>query len=219
MKTKNLFLFICASSLFLSGLKAQELRLQAGIGFPSTSIYWQEYYDNNDFVLNLGFQLGPTFSIFFDESNIIKLGALLNLKGHRVVGPKGRSDLEGYDDRMNLLYLDFPVLYCRKFELDNRVFLTEIGSYAGIGLNGKLKSEYYYKGKLEFEEYILFGKNNIDYFKTMDYGLLFGLSTTIKSCQLGFSFSLGLRDITKPDYDEIKNRVFTIYASYPLFSK
>jgi hypothetical protein len=218
MKIKILFLFILALNLFQSELKAQEIRIHSGIGFRSTSLYWQEYHKSNDFILNLGIQVGPTFIFSFDELNLFKIGALLNQKGHRVVGPKYRDELDGYDDRFDLFYLDIPVLYIRNFRINNQMFFAEIGPYAGIGLKGKLKMEYYLNGKPDYKEYILLGKNNIDYIKTMDYGVVLGVGTKIKSLQMGISFSHGLRNISKWEIENIKNRVFMINASYPVFS-
>lgn len=216
MNTKVIFLLICFS-LFLNKLRAQNLSLQAGISFPSTSNYWQEFDETDNFVLNLGFIAGPTYEFRINELNGIKIGALLNLKGYNTVKSKKVTEFEASKQQFDLYYIDFPILYHRNFQLGNHVFFAEFGPYTGIGLKGKSKMEYYYNGVRQYEENNLFGKNSIDYLKKVDYGLLLSLGMNIKDCQLALSGSLGLRDISKPDFEKMKNRVIAMYISYPLF--
>ncbi len=219
MKTKTILFLTCFLVFYVCELKAQKLKLKAGISFPSTSLYWQEFDEYDDFVLNLGFLVGPTYEFSINEANKLEIGALLNLKGYNSIQSKKVGEFEGHHVNFNLLYIDFPILYGRQFKLGDLNFIAEIGPYTGIGIKGKHKAEYYYLGELKYEETILFGKNSIDYLKKVDFGLLAGLGIKLERWEFGMSFSLGLIDISKSDYDEIKNRVFAIYTSVPIFSK
>ena len=92
----------------------------------------------------------------------------------------------------------------------------DIGTYAGIGLRGNYKYSDYFNhenGKVNW------GSNEWESLKRIEYGLMARTGAEIKKFDVGLSYELSLRNIAVYDNLDYKNRVLTLFVSYPVFGK
>lgn len=192
----------------------QDIKLKAGLAFPTTTFYWDEYGEKDRFMLKHGFLIGPTYNIKINELSHLKTGILLNLKGYNALR---LSELGWSNQKNNFWYIDVPIVYVRNFKIGNQLFFWELGPYAGIGLSAIQKTEYSYELRIINEKNVLMGSKKDDFIRRMDYGLLVGGGIVLNKLELGLSISYGFRDISRAEYANMKNVVAALYFSYFLF--
>jgi hypothetical protein len=178
----------------------------------------ENYGDNTK--INTGFHVGATIQFPISEKFSFETGLLLSKKG---MTSKIKELFDGetikYKSVIDLYYLDIPLLAKVTFEKKKVSYFGEIGPYFGLGLKGKIKTEYTYNEDTESSNSdIEWGsdKEN-DQLKRIDYGLTIGVGIIIiNTIQIGLSYDLGLANISS--YTEggskVKNRVFKISIGY-----
>lgn len=211
---KNI-LFVITMLIIVAKISlGQDIKLTAGLAFPTNTFYWDEYGETDRFMLKHGFKIGPTYKIEINELSHLKTGALLNLKGYNSLR---LSELGWSNEKNNFWYIDVPIVYVRNFKIGNQLFFWELGPYAGIGLSAIHKLEYSYELRIIKENINSMGTKKDDFIRRMDYGLLLGVGIDLKELELGLSFSYGIRDISRAEYANMKNVVAAVYFSYFLF--
>lgn len=123
-----------------------------------------------------------------------------------------------YEDKLNIYYLDIPLTAKAIFDVGGSKIYGTFGPYIGMGLSGKIKSEYTGNYETETdEEDINFGSDkDEDDLKRLDYGLTAGVGIELKSIQIGINYNLGLANISSytDDGNKISNRVLGISVGY-----
>lgn len=216
MKTKIKLLLVTFLCLYLNNSNAQKIKLQAGLSFPSTTSYWDEFGEVDNFIINLGFLIGPSYKFPLNEQNELNIGVILNQKGFRSTSSFDINEYSGHDEKFKLIYLDFPFLYRHNFTLRNSIFFAEMGPYIGIGLIGKSKLKYKYNGDIKHEETVLFGKNSVEYLKKMDFGVSSAIGIKLQAWEFGLLYTHGIRDISKLDIEKMKHRIVALYTTVSL---
>lgn len=210
-----LLLFLALSTTSL----AQIFGVKAGMNLSNLSVKdeYDSYSDN--FKMKPGFHIGPTIEFQINETFTFESGLLLSTKGTKM------SDKEKYQDntyefssKANLYYLDIPITAKAVTDVgSSRIFAT-FGPYIGVGLSGKMKSEYTQNGKTGTDESdINFGPDEEeDDLKRLDYGLIAGAGIEFNAIQVGITYSLGLANISTytDDGDKVKSRVLGISLAY-----
>ena len=208
--------------LVISNLGAFAQIISVQTGFSSTTTEYkfkdqekfEDYYD-----FNAGFQIG--FMAEFPLNKIISFvpGVLLQTKGFHTSG-SFKPDIEyNWDHDFNLWYLDIPVLLNVNIPVTKIKLFTDIGPYAGIGLSGNYK----YKDVIGNNVDVTKGKFNWGaddeaFFKRLEYGALARIGAEVKHVKFGVSYALSLSNIAVNENNTYKNKLLTLFVSYPIFS-
>lgn len=136
---------------------------------------------------------------------------------------------ETRDDRLNVYYLQLPVMASCHVDLGRDVSLNlKAGPYLGLGLSGRFESVYYVPGMAISVD--AFGTTQYDDrgyetevrggLSRFDAGLTFGLELEVSRFTVGANYLLGLVDnyrdsnVLHEFRPETRNRAFTVAVGY-----
>lgn len=219
MKNLMRLLFVAIGATIATASFAQTFGIKAGLNLANVLAEDDEDSYSDDFEMNPGFHAGATAEFPIAGILSFETGLLLSTKGFRL---SEEEDLFGETFKtvykMNLLYLDIPLTAKASFDLGGAKIYGAFGPYIGAGLSGKTKSEVTYMGETEKEEEDIEWGNDAenDDLKRLDFGLSMGAGIEIKAVQIGFSYGLGLANISAETEDGLKinNRVLGISLGY-----
>ncbi len=191
--TLVLFTVLCVN------LNAQTFTIKGGMNFSKFLMETDADVYSEDFKLKNGFHLGATYDFHINERFTFQPGLLYSSKGYKI---DRTDDIAGtsqkYQGKTTASYLEVPLNFVARFDVGsaNRVALFA-GPYIGFGLNGKLDLEKDFGGQTTtpLDRPIKFGSGDGDDFKSIDFGLDFGIGFEINSILIGVSYDLGLTDI------------------------
>lgn len=190
---------------------AQKFGIKAGLNLSNMLIKDDGTTYSDDFKLKPGFHVGVVADFEFTDMFSFETGLLVSTKGY-----KYKKDVLGvtYEAKANLLYLDIPLTAKASFDLGEAKVFGLFGPYVGVGLSGK---EIAKAGDEKTENKIEWGseKGKSD-LKRFDFGLAMGAGVGFNAIQVGFTYNLGLANIS-PITDggaKIKNKVMAISLAY-----
>ena len=217
MKMKHVFKISIALFLLTitTGSFAQQFGIRAGFKLSNWSIKMEDEVVD-DFEMNPGFHFGGFMDIPIGRVFSVEADLLFSKKGTKAVFEEsymGESYKSVY--KMNLFYLDIPVLAKVTFDVSKIQLYAATGPYLGIGLFGNEVTMITYDGETETErEALEWGKEN-GLLRRLDYGIKFGAGVVINSFIVGLTYDLGLKNIsTVPEDVKIQNRVFSITLGF-----
>ena len=142
----------------------------------------------------VGFHLGISYEKKISDMFFFEFGPMLHLKG--VTDPRASAD------RINVAYLDIPILVKGYFEYnDDIIIYNTLGPYLGFGLLGRSSNRTIDWGK------------NIERF---DFGLSLGIGVDFKGKQVGLAYDFSLlNNATHASWGaEFKHRVVRLSLGY-----
>lgn len=216
MKNPTKLLIAVMVSLLSFESYSQTIRIIGGFNLSNILIKDNEETYSKDFNMNPGFHIGGTVDFPLSSVLSINTGLFLDSKGFKL---KEEEIDVVIKEKLNLYYLDIPIVLKASNEFDNGMKIFGIaGPYIGIGLFGKVKSKYEFQGNKETsEDEIEWGNDPYeDDFRRFDTGITFGSGIEVKSFLFGISFDLGLFNLV-PGSDwniQVKNRVLRFSVGY-----
>jgi hypothetical protein len=165
---------------------AQKFGIQGGINLSNMLVKDNEGTYSEDFKMNLGYSGGVTFEMGLGKIFSLEAGALVNSKGFK-------WELDGGTAKLNLMYVDIPVLLKAGLSLGPVKVFAAAGPYAGMGITGKMVA-IPDQGDKETES-INWGTSEDDDLKRLDYGAKFGGGVELSSFTFGVYYSLGLANL------------------------
>jgi hypothetical protein len=204
---KFLSFITCCTMLSIMQVQAQKARLGITAG---TSISSYKIKDESLSITSKS-KVGGTFGILAD----IPLGSSGSfMPGLNFVQKGGKLDVEGMKDKLTTNYLELPLNFAYKLQLNNGKFFIGAGPALNMGLAGKDKwSSSIGSGDDKLE----FGKDKD--FKRFDAGLNFVSGFVGKSgLMLSFNYNAGLTNSVDPGEGsgKFKNRYFALRVGYML---
>jgi hypothetical protein len=164
-----------------------------------------------------GFQLGAVINCELGDVFAIQPGLLFAQQRMSDKYWRDKDDHSEYKSSLN--YLQVPINFQFKLDLNGAEVFLQAGPYIGYGLGGKSKEEETYGGKSESEENKLkFEKRPDNYnpnpgddrylnIKPLDYGIGLGLGVQSGCVQIGCSYNIGLANLTYSDDDKVKSKM------------
>ena len=205
-------LSLMAIVMFNGHLFAQNFGVKAGLNLSNLI---ERDHNTIDSEFKPGFHIGATAEFPIKEIFSFETGLLLSTKGYktpkRLYGSFGDAQVINYrEETVNLLYLDIPLTAKISFDVSNAKIYGSFGSYIGVGLSGKHKTEISYNPNddpnLMMEVDVEWGSDENDDFKRLDYGLSAEVGVEFNAVQVGVSYSIGIADIM-PNIGSQSNRV------------
>lgn len=158
--------------------------------------------------MRVGFNLGVGMEYSFTDLWSLQTGLMFSQKG-------AKSEVEGESEKYNPLYLEIPVMAGARFAVtDNQSVLVKAGPYFGIGIAGKVKSEYSEDGESFSEKADFFGD---DGGKRFDCGLGIGVAYEINKFFVSLDGQFGFTPVIDFDVEGVsnpKNMNFSIGVGY-----
>lgn len=151
---------------------------------------------------NLGFNVGVSVDIPFLESLYLQSGLYYTGKGYKF-------DEDGYEEKVNLSYLQIPVLASYRYNFSEAAQLQiNVGPYFAYGIDGKYKCE---EDGEKWEEDAF----SDDEYKKFDMGLTVGAGITFGHIFVGANYDFGLTNIMNGlEGGSLKNRCLSISVGY-----
>jgi hypothetical protein len=171
----KIFLVVIAINMATDELYAQNFGIKAGLNLSNMLFENNGGTYSDDFKINTGFHIGATAEFPLTEMFSLEAGLLLSTKGFKMIREKFRWDV--YELKINLLYLDIPLLAKASFDLGSAKIYGVFGPYLGIGLSGKTQSKAgpNEEDSITSESDIKWGSNeDEDDLKRIDFGLTMG---------------------------------------------
>lgn len=195
---------------------AQTFGVKAGLSLSNMKIKDNDNTYSNDYKANTGFHIGATVDIPVYKFISFETGILLTTKGYYY---EVKSDFSSSKFTNNLYYLDIPLTAKFSAKLSEKINLYgAFGPYIGFGLSGKntITTEIFGIASPEEEADINWGSDDNDHYKRLDLGLTLGGGVEFKKFQLGFSYDLGLGNISSftENGTSINNKVFKLSFGY-----
>lgn len=196
---------IIAVFLSLTGiLSAQGFSVGPQIGISKVNLIEKNALGTVENSFKMGYQIGVAAE--FEIMNFVYVGASACFfqKGSKTKDSFGSS-------KLNLGYLDIPIVIGYKVPLGNVSVFGNVGPYASVAMVGKFtyESEAFNEA---FDEPIEFGDEG--FYKRFDSGVTFGGGVEFKQYQVKANYSLGFVDIVPGETVSAKNSVFNITATY-----
>jgi opacity protein-like surface antigen len=220
MKNLKKMLIVVVAIVTVSQSYAQIFGVKAGLNLSNMLDKDDVETYSKDFKMKPGFHVGATAEFPINEMFSFETGLLLSTKGYKY--SQKETDFES-KETLNLLYVDIPLTAKAYYVVGGTKIYGAVGPYIGMGLSGKAKTVETGMGeKASNSETVKWGSNaDNDIFKRLDFGLTVGAGVEINSIQFGFSYGLGLANIS-PSTDggaKISNRVFAISVGYKFAKK
>lgn len=194
--------------------QAQKIGIKAGLNLSNMLMKDDDGTYSDEFKMNPGYHVG-VIAEFGTGNLLFQPGLLLSTKGFKL-----SEDIEGYgfESKMNLMYLDIPLLLKTYYAIQTVRIFGEIGPYLGMGLSGKTKYESTIAGQTTTEEGdVNFGSDaDNDDFKRLDYGFMIGAGLEIQALQISIMYAMGLANISAytDEGAAVNNRVVSISVAY-----
>jgi hypothetical protein len=213
---RNLGLLLCAGLVAIvatTDAQAQNTRVGLKGGLNLSNLYVDDADDEN---ARIGWHGGLYAQIFSSEAFAIQPELNFSTKGTGITyGVVNNTTVSvNHDTRINLSYLDIPVLAVFKLGEAAEIHAGPYWSYL-------LKAEIRNRGTDPDNEFDTIDRDNFD---DWDYGLVGGIGFNLgKAAQLGARYNYGLNPIANSTYGRArlgnaKNQVAQIYLSFNLNS-
>lgn len=189
------------SSSFFSTEKADQpitFGVRAGMNISNFSGDGADGLDSR-----IGFNAGVSLDIPLLQSLYLQTGLYVTQKG-------AKYEEDDYEEKVNPLYLEIPVLASYRYNFSDATQLqVNFGPYFAYGISGKYKiTEGNISGEADF-----FGDDEDQWGgKRFDVGLQVGAGVTISKFFIGCAYEFGLSDIA--DDADAKNSNFMINVGY-----
>lgn len=168
-------------------------------GLNLANMVYSEFLGRIDTKMIPGFQIGATAEYPVNGRFSVETGLQYITRG------MFNAELK-YTTRLS--YIEIPLTVKVIYPFEHQYVYAVFGSYAGIGIGGKL-------GQKSKDTPIKWGTGIGDDFKRMDFGLCLGAGIEIKSMQYGLTYELGLSNIASNTTEHTKlNRVLSLSAGY-----
>ena len=192
-----------------------QLTFGARAGLNLTNIYQKNGQGNMEGLDWIpGFQIGVVADYRLLEDLSIQPGILFATQG-----AKAETKVSSYNAKVtfNLNYIQVPINFQYKRDLNYMKLLVQAGPYIGYGIGGKLKAEISQgTASVSDSRKIKFGSGNGDDFKALDFGFGLGAGFQFSNIQAVLGYNLG---IVKLDPDvNAKNIGLGLTVTY-LFGK
>lgn len=225
MRTSIKFIITIFLLSFTHDSLAQTLGFKAGYNLSSLHLKKSKvllpdnYAKLSDYSYISGFNIGATTEFSIIKYTSLETGLLFGSRGAK------RTSEDTFwptsiitNERINLYYLIIPLSLKFPVSTGKYSFYGSFGSYFGLGLSGKIKTDLTYGELAETESAnIAWGSDEeYDNFNQIDYGFTIGAGVSWKSIQIGLTYDLGIADIS-PDPNlgyPVSNRVLGISAAY-----
>lgn len=166
--------------------------------------------------IKAGYTFGVGMDYAFTESWSLQPSLMFTTKGMKF---SEEDTDEKSTDTFNPVYLQLPVLAAFKVRLaENTKLVITAGPYFALGLGGKMKSTYEYRGTEETEKYKLFSKEDgarEALMKRFDVGLNYGIGVEFDKFLVGFAGEYGFVNSFNDLEDcSPKNIGFSIQVGY-----
>jgi hypothetical protein len=237
-KTATLVGALALSLLSFEGFSQFKLGVKAGMnvstfgGVEMKDSEDQKIYEDG-LESKIGYHVGLAADYGFTEKLSLQTGLMWTNKGTKFELSEEEDDFKAeLKSTISLNYLEIPINLA--YKMGN--FQIHAGPYVAFGVAGKSETEstFTFMGDTETEtdksdikfkntvEESDFDKENVDYFRALDFGLNFGVGYMAGPVLLGATYSLGLSNTT-PDADiegynaddsVFKNRNLGISATY-----
>tara|TARA_R110002050_G_scaffold63720_2_gene139114 strand:+ start:2828 stop:3466 length:639 start_codon:yes stop_codon:yes gene_type:complete len=199
--------------LFVSSqLSAQTYMIKGGLNLSEFRISDRiESYGN--LKLNPGFHIGGSVIFPIHKAFSLDLGLQFTTKGVR---EEFNDEFEGIFTSgklsATLYYIEVPVKFRLTHNFDQIAVYGAFGPYVGLGLAGRMKSEFTFMGETTSNiNKIDFGKDDLN---RLDGGLVFEAGIEYQRFLVGLSYTMGLIDVS----NEITNQVYSFSIGYKLGS-
>jgi hypothetical protein len=214
MKTRMLVFFAGLLLLATSGFAQTKTAfgIRAGVNFQNLN---GEDVDGDDldYKLKTGFHIGVDVDIPIAEEFYIRPGVLFSTKGAKLD--------DASDTKVNLSYIEVPVIFTYKPMLGTGRLILGIGPYVGFAIGGKIKNDDD-EMDIEFENEIELSQVGDPILKGLDFGgnLHFGYEFSQHffaqiNAQLGMSnLQPKIEGVDDDDRGKIKNTGFGISVGY-----
>ena len=211
MKKLSKLLAICLLVLISSQTFAQKIGIQGGINLANMLVKDDQTTYSDDFKMNIGFNGGVTFEMGFGDLISLEAGLIANTRGF-----KWDVDIMGstMKTKVNLLYIDVPVLLKVGPALGPVKVFGAAGPYIGYGIAGKYKIE---AGGESSSEDVKWGSNADESdFKPLDFGAKFGVGAEAMGFTFGAYYCLGLANISPSTEGggKITNKLISLSVGY-----
>jgi hypothetical protein len=220
---KNLLLILSTvfALTFTSESFAQKFFTKAGLNYSSQLFKSDIKSYGEGISWKPGFSLGVTASIPITKILSLETGLSLQNKGYKQNQKQGGAlDVTDVKNIVNLYYLELPLDAKVLINIGKMNFFGVFGPYIGMGLWGKTKGNYLFRGEPMTEnKNINWGSNSVtDNYTRLDFGLNAGVGIEYKSFQIGLGYGLGLLNISPNTSagQKINNKAINIYLAYKL---
>lgn len=161
-----------------------------------------------------GPEFGITAEFQVDRNFIFETGINLSSWGYKNSYEQGSGPPVLVDENFNLWYINIPVTAKPVFSVGKARIYGAFGPYFSYGAFGNITTQISSENPTDTDvKTIKWGtEEGVDDFFRSDYGLRLGTGIIFRSLELGFSYNLGLADIT-PDSDPssiVHNRVMGV---------
>ncbi len=148
-----------------------------------------------------GFSLGISNEIKLAENFYQVLGIEFAQRGYRI-----RGEYSNFDVKLN--YVNLPLNWRYKFDLDDIFMTFDAGPFAAIAFSGKITDDGSSE-KLDFGT----STGQIHY---VDFGIKLGYQVEFESLRIGIAYNIGLNDIAAGKAEVLKNKSFTFLLGISL---
>lgn len=214
---RNLSLLLCVGMITVVTVTDTQAQNMPRVGFKGglnlSNLYVDEADDEN---ARIGWHAGFYAQLFSSEAFAIQPEVNFSTKGTGITyGSISNTSVNiNHDTRINLSYIDIPVLAVFKLGRAAEIHLGPYWSYL-------VKAEIRNKGNDPDNEFDTIDRDNFD---DWDYGLVGGIGFNLgKGAQLGARYNYGLNEIADSAYGRArlgnaKNQVAQLYLSINLNS-
>lgn len=210
----KIFMTAMAIAMATNGLLAQNIGIKAGFNLSKINIMDVDEEFEDNIKMKPGFHVGATVEFPINDIFSFETGLLISTKGFNMSEEFSEmGETFKFEYKMNLIYLDIPLLAKASFDVGDVKVFGAVGPYIAVGLSGNYKAEESYES--ETDSYEDSYKEDIDFgndLSRVEYGLSFGAGVEINSFQIGLTYGLGLGNISSND--EFYNRVLGLSVGY-----
>lgn len=205
MKNLSKTLLIIVFIFFYAQSFGQRIGVKAGLNLANQIERNDDHTYSDDYKLKPGFHLGGFVNIPIMDMISVEPGIQISTKGYRY-------KYGDYKEKLNLTYLECPVLGKFSLEIGSVSLIGITGPVFGVGLSGKEKTEY--DGDKD-KETINWGKDDGES-RRPEVSFLIGAGVEIESFRFTISYNIGLTNISNESNNgyRIKNRVIGLSAAY-----
>lgn len=180
---------------------SQEIEITGGFNISRMQEKYKGVIYTDDPKLLPGLLLGANVGFPVSKFFSVETGLIYSTRGLKCIEDPIPS-LKQYFWRMNLAYLDIPVLACFSFPLKKTSVYLNAGPYTGIGLSGNIVQTLDIDNEPKEKQKVAWG-NKDDEINRIDFGLKFGAGVKVNACKVGLSYGLGLANLASSHLDDI----------------
>ena len=201
-------------------LEGQSFNMQIGFSHSGMTSTYKGRRLDSDFKNRFGFHAGFTQNIPLGSIGILEGGLAYSSKGFVDKFKDAHSEENRHTTRVH--YIDAPLLLnlvCREDNSTENVVIG-LGGYFSYALSA---NKYIQAG--EEKDYsrvpVIIGEGEDAEIRRWDYGLLFKMGLNLREIGVGFSYSLGLDNISANAEEgyKMQNRSLRVFVNVPLIRK